>query len=31
LVIHYFATKQRLFGEVVDLGFDPDLLIAVVH
>jgi AcrR family transcriptional regulator len=30
LVIHYFATKQRLFGEVVDLGFDPDLLIASV-
>jgi AcrR family transcriptional regulator len=30
LVIHYYATKQRLFGEVVDLGFDPDRLIASV-
>jgi AcrR family transcriptional regulator len=30
LVIHYFGTKQRLFGEVVDLGFNPDLLIASV-
>ncbi len=30
LVIHYFGTKERLFREVVDLPFDPDLLIASI-
>jgi AcrR family transcriptional regulator len=30
LVIHYFGTKQRLFGEVVDLCFEPEALVASV-
>lgn len=30
LVIHYFGTKERLFREVVDLPFDPDMLIASI-
>jgi AcrR family transcriptional regulator len=30
LVIHYFGSKERLFREVVDLPFDPDMLIASI-
>ena len=30
LVIHYFGTKQRLLGEVVDLGFDAESIVASI-
>jgi AcrR family transcriptional regulator len=30
LVHHYFGSKQRLFSDVVDLGFNPELLIASI-
>lgn len=30
LITHFFGTKQRLFGEVVELPFDPEALIASI-
>ena len=28
--MHYFGSKQRLFDEVVDLGFEPDAIVASI-